>query len=77
MINSDVDRSRKRVVKVREGNLVLGSDLLSNDDLVDVVELVPILVEGLHVLRDQNAKARSADNETRQDERLWTHSEEG
>jgi len=54
VVDSDVDGSRKGVVEVRESDLVLGSDLLSNDDLVDVVELVPILVEGFHVLRERN-----------------------
>lgn len=32
------------VVQVREGNLVLRPDGLPNDDLVDVVELVPVFV---------------------------------
>jgi hypothetical protein len=32
------------VVQVREGDAVLRSDGLANDDLVDVVELVPIFV---------------------------------
>lgn len=53
VVDSDVNSSRKGVVEVREGDLVLGSDLLSNDDLVDVVELVPVFVEGFHVLRDR------------------------
>jgi transcription termination factor Rho len=32
------------VVEVGEGDLVLGADVLADDDLVDVVELVPVLV---------------------------------
>ena len=37
------------VVQVREGNLILCPDRLSDDDLVDVVELIPVFipVEGL------------------------------
>jgi hypothetical protein len=41
---TDVDGSRQGVVKMREGDLVLGSDDTSDNDLVDVVELVPVLV---------------------------------
>ena len=32
------------VVQVGEGNAVLGAHRLSDDDLVDVVELIPVLV---------------------------------
>jgi hypothetical protein len=32
------------IVEVREGNAVLCANRLANDDLVDVVELVPVLV---------------------------------
>ena len=31
---------------MRESDLVLGADLLADDDLVDVVKLVPVFVEG-------------------------------
>ena len=34
------------VVEIGEGDAVLGAHWLSNDDLVDVVELVPVLVPG-------------------------------
>lgn len=34
----------KVVVQVWEGNLVLCPDRLSDDDLVDVVELVPVFI---------------------------------
>mmetsp|Transcript_3724 Transcript_3724/g.13066 ORF Transcript_3724/g.13066 Transcript_3724/m.13066 type:complete len:226 (+) Transcript_3724:6931-7608(+) len=37
------------VVQVGEGHLVLSPDGLPDDELVDVVELVPVLVPGLHV----------------------------
>ena len=32
------------VVEVREGDAVLGTNRLSNDDLVDVIELIPVLI---------------------------------
>ena len=32
------------VIEIGEGDAVLGTDWLANDDLVDVVELIPILV---------------------------------
>lgn len=35
---------RDVVVEVREGDAVLGSDWLTNNDLVDIIELVPIFV---------------------------------
>jgi hypothetical protein len=36
--------ARPRVVEVGEGKLVLGADGLPDDDLVDVVELVPVVI---------------------------------
>ena len=39
-----MDELRHVVVQVREGDAVLCPDRLSDDDLVDVVELVPVLV---------------------------------
>ena len=35
---------------MRESNSVLCTDLLSNDNLVDVVELVPVLIKRIHVM---------------------------
>lgn len=49
VINTNMDGSRKRVVEMRESNLVLGSDDVSDDNLVDIIEFVPVLVEGVHV----------------------------
>ena len=49
VVDSQVDAPGQRVVKVRESDLVLGSDHAPDDDLVDIVELVPILVIGVHV----------------------------
>ena len=37
---------REAVVEVGEGDAVLGPDRLTNDDLVDIVELVPVLLSG-------------------------------
>ena len=37
---------RDVVVEEREGDPVLAPDWLSDDDLVDVVELVPVLIPG-------------------------------
>jgi hypothetical protein len=39
VVDWDVHSTRQRVVKVRESDLVLGTDLLSDNDLVDVIEL--------------------------------------
>jgi len=39
-----MDLERDVVVEVRECNAVLGTDRLSNDDLVDVVEFIPVFV---------------------------------
>lgn len=33
-----------RVVQVTKGYLILGSDLISDDDLRNVVELIPVLI---------------------------------
>ena len=44
VVNGDVDGAREGVVEVGEGDLVLGADLLPDHDLVDVVELVPVVV---------------------------------
>lgn len=49
VVRCQVHRSRPGVVKVREGHPVLRSNLVSDDDLVDVVELVPILLIPIHV----------------------------
>lgn len=49
VINTNMDGSRKRVVEMRESNLVLRSDDVSDDNLVDIIEFVPVLVEGVHV----------------------------
>src|SRR5262249_36429464 len=40
----EVHIPRSVVVEVRESNLVLGTYLVTHDELVDVVELVPVLV---------------------------------
>jgi len=39
-----MDLERNVIVEVRERNAVLSADRLSDDDLVDVVELVPVFV---------------------------------
>lgn len=44
VVRRQVHRARAGVVEVREGDAVLGADLVSDDDLVDVVELVPVLL---------------------------------
>mmetsp|Transcript_29770 Transcript_29770/g.62394 ORF Transcript_29770/g.62394 Transcript_29770/m.62394 type:complete len:322 (-) Transcript_29770:609-1574(-) len=44
MIHADVHLPWATVVKVRERNAILCPNLLPNDDLVDVVELVPVLL---------------------------------
>lgn len=49
VINTNVHGSRKRVVEMREGNLILGSDHVSDNNLVNIVEFVPVLIEGVHI----------------------------
>jgi len=41
--------TRPVVVQVGEGHLVLGADGAADDELVDVVELVPVLIARVHV----------------------------
>ena len=45
-----MDEVGEVVEEVGEGDPVLGPDGLSDDDLVDVVELVPIIILGLKYL---------------------------
>ena len=49
VVSADMDGTRKGVVQMREGDFVFGSNDTSDNDLVDVVELVPILVVGFHI----------------------------
>lgn len=58
VVGRDVDAARARVVQVRERDLVLGADLLPDDDLVDVVELVPVVVKVVGVA-EQGLEARA------------------
>jgi len=37
------------VVEVREGDLILSTNLLMNDDFINVIELVPVFVVRVHV----------------------------
>ena len=36
----------KTIVEIGEGDAVLRAHWLSNDDLVDIIELVPVLIPG-------------------------------
>ena len=40
----EVDMVRQVVVQVRKRNLVLGADRLPDDDLVDVIEFIPVFI---------------------------------
>jgi len=53
VVANGADPSGPGVVKVWEGYFVLGPDGVSDDDLVDVVELVPVLVFFNHVLEQR------------------------
>lgn len=48
------------VVQVREGDAVLGAHRLSDDDLVDVVELIPVLIpeSQMHSILSKKSLAR-------------------
>ena len=49
VVRSEVHRARPGVVQEGEGHAVLRPDLVPDDDLVDVVELVPVLLIAVHV----------------------------
>lgn len=49
------------VVEIREGDPVFRSDWLANDNLVDVIKLVPVLIPDITVL-DQRFEFRSSRN---------------
>lgn len=45
---------RQVVVQVGEGNFILCPDRLPDDDLVDVIELIPVLIPMEEIERDQH-----------------------
>jgi hypothetical protein len=45
----DMDATRPRVVKVGKSYSIFSTDLLANDNLVDVVKLVPIVIVGFSI----------------------------
>ena len=47
MVPAEVHVQWQAVVQVGEGDTVLGSHRLPDDDLVDVVKLVPVLLPGM------------------------------
>ena len=49
VVRREVHRARSGVVLEGEGHAVLRPDLVPDDDLVDVVELVPVLLVPVHV----------------------------
>ena len=44
VVPRQVHMVRQRVVQVRERDAILGSDGLTNNDFVDVIELIPIFI---------------------------------
>lgn len=44
MVPREVDMERQGVVQVREGDPILRPQRLADDDLVDVIKLIPVLV---------------------------------
>jgi len=44
VVPGQVDLERIRVVQIGKGYAVLGAHRLANDDLVDVIEFVPVFV---------------------------------
>ena len=44
VVPREMDVEREGVVEVREGDPVLGTQRLANNDLVDVIKLIPILI---------------------------------
>lgn len=53
VVGTELHLTRTTVVEVREGYLVLSTDLVTDYDLVDVVELIPvfILLVNISILR--------------------------
>mmetsp|Transcript_8069 Transcript_8069/g.26445 ORF Transcript_8069/g.26445 Transcript_8069/m.26445 type:complete len:203 (-) Transcript_8069:717-1325(-) len=49
VVRRQLDAARPRVVEVGELHLVLGADLVPDDDLIDVVEFVPIVLVNVRV----------------------------
>mmetsp|Transcript_33281 Transcript_33281/g.109100 ORF Transcript_33281/g.109100 Transcript_33281/m.109100 type:complete len:1053 (+) Transcript_33281:4096-7254(+) len=49
VVPTEHDLPRARVVEERERDAVLRTELLTHDDLVDVIELIPVLVLVVHV----------------------------
>jgi hypothetical protein len=49
MVVQIVHRTGPVVVQVREGDPIFGSQLVPNDDFVNVIELVPIIVHFVHI----------------------------
>ena len=47
MIRGQCDRSRARGIQIRKLHFIFRADLVADDDLVDVVELVPVVLVGL------------------------------
>ena len=52
VVRRDRDLARPRRVQVRERDLVLGADGSAHDELVDVVELVPVVVAAVAVAEE-------------------------
>lgn len=50
MVPGEMDMERERVVEVREGDPVLCPQRLTDDDLVDVIEFIPIFVPVINEL---------------------------
>lgn len=46
VVPREMDKERQTVVEVGEGNAVLGAHWLADNDLVNVIELIPILFPG-------------------------------
>ena len=51
MVRREVDSlTREGSIEIREGDLVLGGmDLLTNNNFIGIVKLVPIFIERIHI----------------------------
>mmetsp|Transcript_22146 Transcript_22146/g.49255 ORF Transcript_22146/g.49255 Transcript_22146/m.49255 type:complete len:334 (+) Transcript_22146:5419-6420(+) len=58
VVGRHVYRAGAGVVQEGEGDAVLGAQLVADDDLVDVVELIPVLVVHAHVVPVQRFELR-------------------
>lgn len=59
VVRCEVHSARSRVVEVGEGDAILRTDLVADDNFVDIIEFIPVLLIAVHVPK-QGLELRSA-----------------